>query len=282
MQILRPTLLLGSLTLVLVSLLSCTSKQVEVVLPSGPQTLTGSLTPAELSLNRRGTHVLRQMGRDVYYVESSLLNLRSFEGMDVTITGTLEKNTDASYLPVLVATNVVLISEPSHMWTVPALHLTFSAPLAWNGDVFDDGVSFTQTGSSAPLLKIHRSSLAQLPVGSPLVIGGERAVLIESGSGQVVYVQSGPNVLAVELDKTLMNPSGKDPVRSVLLLLKSIAFMNASSSSVGSAMSTGSSATSTQSAMPCGGPAGILCPTGMYCAITDTQLGIGVCSGISH
>ncbi len=278
---LKSSFILGATAVVAISLFACTPKQPVVTLPVGPQTLTGSLSPVELSLNRRGTHVFRQMGNDIYYVESSTVNLRPFEGMDVVITGNIEKNTDSAYLPVLVATNVTLISEPSHLWTVASLHITFSAPLAWNGDVFDDGVIFTQTGSEIPLLKIHRSSLSQLPTGSPLIIGGERAVLVTSGSGQVVYVQSGQDVIAVELDKSLMNAEGTTPVRSVLLLLKSIGFTNSSSSSFGSsAMNGADSSLSVSTDSPCGGPAGILCPAGSYCAITDTTLGIGTCHQI--
>ncbi len=46
------------------------------VLPQGPQTLTGTLIPAELSLTRRGTHVLKVDGDDVAFVESAAVNLR--------------------------------------------------------------------------------------------------------------------------------------------------------------------------------------------------------------
>jgi hypothetical protein len=275
----RAVSLTSATVLLLVALTSCSPKK-QVVLPTGPQTLTGAVSPVELSLTRRGTHILRQNGKDVYYVESSIVNLRSFEGMDVTLTGTLEKNTDPSYLPVLVTTSATLIQEPSHLWMVPVLHMTFSAPLTWNGDVFDDGMSFSQTGSSITLLKIHHSSLVQLPTGTPLVVGGERAVLVASASGQVIYIQNNAAVLTVELDQSLSSPSGKEPVQSVLQLLKSIVFTNPSSlSSSGSSFSV--SGTGSLMGTPCGGPAGILCDAGNYCAITDTTLGIGVCRPFS-
>lgn len=247
----------------------CTREE-PIVLPTGPQTLTGALSPVDLSLTRRGTDVLRQNGRDVYYVESSVVNLRAFAGMDVSVTGTLEFNTDTKALPVLVATQVTRIEQPSHPWTIPALKLTFSAPLAWTGDVFDDGIRFTQTGSLTPLLTINRSSLASLPSGTPLVVGSQRAVRVSTASGVVVYVQNGPDVIAISLDKSLSDPAGKEPVQSVLQLLKTLVF-TASQSSIPVTSSGSFSGT------PCGGPAGILCAAGSYCAITDTSIGSGVC-----
>lgn len=268
------TILLSVATLGFFVILSSCSGKEEVVLPVGPQTLTGALSSVELSLTRRGTHILRLNGRDVYYVESNMINLRTYEGMDVSIEGALEKNSDPASLPVLVAKKVTLVEEPSHAWTVPALHLTFSAPLQWHGDVFDDGISFTQTGSTLSLLKILRSSLAELPTGTPLVVGGQRAVRIDTSSGQVIYVQNGKDILAITLDKSLQGTSGKEPVKSVLHILKSFAFTNTSSSGSGAIIGTGTGAVA---GSPCGGAAGILCPSGSYCAITDQAAGIGVC-----
>lgn len=265
---LRSLIISASSVVLCVSIVGCTPKKV-VSLPVGPQTLTGALSPVDLSLTRRGTDVLRQNGHDVYYVESSVINLRNYEGMDVTITGTIEANSDPQALPVLVATKADIIEEPSHSWTVPALHLTFSAPLAWNGEVFDDGVSFTQTGSTTTLVSVHRSSLSSLPSGTPLVVGGERAVRVEAGSGTVVYVQNGSDIIVISLDKSLSNPSGKDLAQSILQMLKSMVFATPTSAS-----STG---TGTLTGSPCGGPAGILCPAGSYCAVQDAVAGIGVC-----
>ncbi len=261
---------IGLTTLIAVVFLNGCSKKPTVTLPTGPQTLTGALSPVDLSLTRRGTDVLRQNGRDVYYVESTMVNLRTFEGMDVEITGLLEENSDPRALPVLVATKAKIIQQPSHPWTVPSLHLTFSAPLSWNGEVFDDGVSFTETGSTTTLLSVHRASLGSLPAGTPLVVGGQRAVRASAGSGVVVYVQNGTDIIVIALDKSLSDPTGKEPVQSVLQMLKSIIF-----SAPSSRPSTGSGIMVTGS--PCGGAAGILCPGGSYCAVTDTVQGIGVC-----
>ncbi len=265
-------------TFCIVTVLSGCSQKPVTVLPTGPQTLTGALSPVELSLTRRGTHILRQNGHDVYYIESTVVNLRSLEGMDVTLTGVLEKNSDAASLPVLVATSAAPIEEPSHPWSVPALHLTFTAPLSWEGNVFDDGVSFTQTGSTHALLKILHSSLAALPAGTPLVVGGERAVRVDAGSGQVIYVQNGSDIVAMTIDQTLQGPTGSKAAQSLLHILKSIAFTSASSSGSGAVKTTGSGA---MAGVPCGGVAGILCPSGSYCAISDQAQGIGVCRSLT-
>ncbi len=262
-------------TFIGLALLNGCTKEPEVVLPTGPQTLSGALSPVDLSLTRRGTDVLRQNGRDVYYVESSVVNLRSFEGMDVTITGTLEINSDPKALPVLVATDVRRIEQPSHPWSVPALKLTFSAPLAWNGEVFDDGIKFTETGSISPLLTIYKSSFSTLPTGTPLVVGGQRAVRVMTASGTVVYIQNGSQIVAITIDQTLNDPAKKEPVQSVLQLLKTIVFTS-------NASSTLSSGSGSLSGTPCGGPAGILCEQGSYCAVTDTTIGSGICRPLAR
>lgn len=264
---------IGFTIFIALGFLSGCKKDVPPALPIGPQTLTGALSPVDISLTRRGTDVLRQNGRDVYYVESSAVNLRPYEGMDVIIDGTIEANSDPKELPVLVATKVTRIEQPSHPWTVPALKLTFSAPLTWNGDVFDDGISFSETGSTTPLLTMYKSSLSILPTGTPLVIGGQRAVRVTTGSGTVVYIQNGPHIIAVTIDKTLNDSARKEPVQSVLQLLKTIVFTSSASS-----VTSGSGSLS---GTPCGGPAGILCEPGSYCAVTDTTIGSGVCRPLS-
>ena len=111
----KPSRLFVATSILFCIVLSACQKPIEPTLPLGPQTLTGSLSPVELSLTRRGTHIIRKNGDDIAYVESSTLNLRSFEGMDVTVDGTLERNTTAAALPVLVAKNITLLTEPSDL-----------------------------------------------------------------------------------------------------------------------------------------------------------------------
>lgn len=273
---LRSTIFVSVVSSLLI--LSACNKPTQTALPQGTQTVTGALMPAELSLNRRGTHLLSLNGQDVYYVESSTVNLRNFEGQDVAVTGLFELNSDPAAFPVLVATKIVSVESPSHPWTVPALNLRLSAPLTWNADIFDDGIIFSQTGSTVSLLKIHKSSLAQLPTGTPLVVGGLRASRVTTASGVVIYVQNSKDILAINVDKSLVDVQKSDLAQDALRVVRSISFTNVSSSS-SSAFPTG---TGSVTGTPCGGAAGVLCPTGSYCQITDTAAGIGVCRSLSN
>ncbi len=254
--------------------LTACGKTPVVELPTGLQTLSGSLSAVELSLTRRGTHILRQHGDDLYYVESSTVNLREFEGMDVLLKGMLQKNTEDTDLPVLVADNIRLIEEPSHVWTVNVLSMKLSAPLTWNASLFSDGIRFTATGSPISLVKLVRSSLEQLPSGTPLVVGGKQAVRLDTASGQVIYVQNAKDIIAISIDSSLSGAKGKQPAQSVVRLLTSIVFTNAPSGSGSYASQSGSAPSG---GMACGGVAGILCPSGSFCNITDKASGIGVC-----
>ena len=263
----------GILLLLLLLQVSCKPEKA-LPLPTGPQTLSGSLHSVELSLVRRGTHVLRQQEKDVYFVESSTINLREFEGADVVIKGALEQNVSQSFLPVLIATEVGFQELPLKEWSVPLLHLRLQAPSAWDGSVYDDGILFTQTGGTRTMLKIYRSSLETLPSGTPMVVGGERAVRVERGSGSlVVYVHHAPDLLMI----TYNPPAGEQAATSLqyfVRLLRSITFTQTPYRGSGSTL-TGSG-TST-GGIPCGGLAGILCPTGQYCEVNDATTGIGKC-----
>lgn len=247
----------------------------QAVIPEGVQTLSGSLQPVDLSLTRRGTHVLLQDGKQVYYVESSAVNLRTFEGMDVVVTGSVERNLNDEYLPVLVATEVKENVVPSQDEDIPLLNVRLKVPLNWVRQEFDDGVSFTQGVAGPTVLKLYASTMAYLPSGTPLVIGGERAVRIQkAGSGSVLlHVQHGKDFLTFSYTPTEdMNDA------DLLRILKSVVFTNKSSSSSGSgATVVVPSGSGSQAGMPCGGEAGILCPAGSYCGITDTATGIGHC-----
>jgi len=244
------------------------------VIPSGVQTLSGALQPVDLSLVRRGTHVLLQDGKQIYYVESSAVNLRSYEGMDVVVKGTVEANSNESYLPVLVATEVKENIVPSREEEVSLLNINLRIPLDWVTQEFDDGVSYSRTVAGPSVLKLYKSTMAYLPSGTPLVIGGERAVRIQkAGSGSVLlHVQHGKDFFTI----SYAPEQGMSDV-DLLRVLKSIVFTNKSSSSSGSGSVVVPSGTGSQVGMPCGGEAGILCPAGSYCGITDTATGIGHC-----
>ena len=105
------------------------SKPVDLVLlPQGTQEVSGYLIGAELSLVRRGTHLLLQDGIERYLVESKVIALRAFEGKEVRIRGFFENNIDAAHLPVLV---VEEIREQEDGWKKvdsETLGLTFDTP----------------------------------------------------------------------------------------------------------------------------------------------------------
>lgn len=254
-------------------------------LPQGTQTLTGTLIPAELSLSRRGTHVLKVDGEDIAYVESTTVNLRLFELTDVGVTGVFHVNTDPTDLPVLIASNVHAIDIPAESREIPSLGMTLRVPSDWSMQSFDDGVSFALTGSSTPLLRVMRASITRLPDGTPMFVAGYNAVRINGEDGaQTVHVMAGRSVVTFT-----WTPDDEAQTAAFAQMLRT-AIVRASSSSArtqtGATMSRASSpggsagsATSTAPGQPCGGPAGVLCPAGSYCAVTDAD-GVGTCKAL--
>lgn len=251
-------------------------------LPQGVQTLTGTLVPAELSLTRRGTHALKVDGEDVAYVESASVNLRLYELTEVGVTGAFTHNTDPSDLPVLVATSVRAIEIPAVSVDLPTVGLTLKVPESWEYQVFDDGVAFGLTGSTTPFLRIMKTSLTRLPdEGTPMFIGGYDAVRVQGKDGQSFFVQGGRIILSFTW-------TSRDEAQSAAFaqMLRTAIVRSASSSSSQRTMTGGvfvlpSSAASGSDASagkpkPCGGPAGVLCPAGTYCAVTEAD-GVGTC-----
>lgn len=304
----RFTLFVCSAALAL-GLVACSSPQTTSTLPLGPQTLSGFVKVAELSLTRRGTDLLLRDGAPVCYLESSTVNLRSFEGRSVVLSGTVEPNTDAKDLPVLVVQTVVAgAGTGTRTWTIESLKLSIDTPLEWRGKVAGVGAQFTSSGASAPILTLFTegqdhllSSASSAPRGMTFTsfgLGIHRAVELfnaETGSAKVqvdlrpTITDSGANILTL-----LFTPSGEevqiDPDAwrvTVDDVVHSLSFSGEGASSSVSFPPTSSSASSVTEAplpltgsgvgMPCGGTAGILCPTGMFCEITDVQANTGQC-----
>ncbi len=155
------------------------------------------------------------------------------------------------------------------------MQLSLRVPQQWTAKFFDDGVAFSVTGSTVPLLNIHKTGLLSLPIGTPLVVGGERAVQSGSGSVADIFVQHGKMILSVSPGVVLQASDSSSHV--LTHILKSLVFQTTQTSSGTVVIPSGSGGTA---GSPCGGAAGILCPDGSYCAITDTVLGIGQCRKI--
>jgi hypothetical protein len=252
-------------------------------LPDGPQTLTGTLVPAELSLTRRGTHVIEVNGKDVAYAESASVNLRLYELTDVGVTGTFRLNTDPSDLPVLVVTSVRPIEIPAVTVDAPSVGLTLRVPTEWSMQSFDDGVAFSLTGSATPLLRVARSSLTRLPQGTSMFVAGYDAVRVDGpDGGQTVHLQTGRGVITFT-----WTPDDDAQTPAFAQLLRTLAVRSGPSSLPGtssgivlpppsSSADAGSAASAVAGPRPCGGPAGVLCPAGTYCAVNSPD-GVGTC-----
>ena len=188
------------------------------------------------------------------------------------ITGTLQENNDNSLLPVLIATDVRPPSSVLKQWTLDTAQMKFSVPEEWSVQSNALGYVFTGSGSYEPVLRVRKVDLLVLPAGSTMAVGGEKAVSVTDGSGQIVYVQNGKNMVAFAFF-----PKGTVEQKNALgyafkQVLKSVSFAKSPTS----ASSTASGSPSPLG-QPCGGEAGILCPSGSYCEVTDPVTNVGRC-----
>lgn len=242
-------------------------------IPEGEQTVTGILKPAELSAVRRGSHIIEQDGTDAYYAESSLVNLREYQDKRVTLRGQFEHNTDPDDLPVLVVDTLVDVEESVVEHVLSTLHVRLSAPVHWKLTEREGKYQFRTEGESEdPLLVLWEEEAQDLPSGGvPIVVDATRATKLtdELSHTQLVAVKRDETVL------TLRFSPGKRLSADRLqhdfdTLLKSIELIDDSGDP---SPSIGTGALST----PCGGVAGILCPTGYFCDIQDFDENIGRC-----
>jgi hypothetical protein len=273
-RIRRPALVLLALGAFTFTLVSCKGHPITEI-PEGEQTLTGVLLPVPISLSRRGTHALLQNGEEVSLVESSAVNLRQIEGIDVVVTGHFERNTDPDALPVLVASGVTLVNLQMRTWPLPAQGISLETPTSWSPTYFPDGVQFSQTGSNV-FLAVSTGALSPLPATGRMTVGGRPAALVTSSGAQTLYVHNGSSMLQMEFAASI---AGGDTL--VMRIIRSVRFAGPSSASSAPRTGTGS-ATSSVTGIPCGGAAGVLCPSGQYCEITDSATNIGRCRTVQR
>jgi hypothetical protein len=251
---------------------------------------------AELVLGRRGTHLLLQQEKPVTYVESSVVNLRAQEGREVELQGIYEPNTDRhTSLPVLVVQKILSGGEAEkRAESLPSLGITLSVPRAWTAKKETDRARFSASGSALTILDIRKqqndevSSLlgkASSSASPALTIGGHTAatVLREQQLTFAAFVQIPASVSAdaYTLSFTFALDT-RTPVQQqvddALAILRTVKFSVSSSSARSAPAASASSIDPAAKGKPCGGPAGILCPGGYYCQITEVGGDIGKCT----
>ncbi|MDD4319772.1 MAG: hypothetical protein PHW10_05620 [Candidatus Peribacteraceae bacterium] len=294
----RTGFFVGCLLLLALPLAGCFGSD-PAPLPQGPQTVEGLVKGISLSVTRRGTHVLVQNGEELYFLESSTVNLGAFEGRIAQLTGTVEYNTDPKDVPVLVVTAAQGGFDASvRTWAIPSMGISVDTPREWKGKITGAGAQFTATGSVQPLFTLFLEGSGSLLTASSsdgeatgystFLLGAHRGVRLRNN-------ETGSEKVQIDLGNDAIDPS--QPILTFLFLafgeqemdgdawrtlkedvVRSVKITNASSSSSAAYSSRAPLPLSGSGAgMPCGGAAGILCPAGLYCEITDVASNVGQC-----
>lgn len=247
--------------------------------PLGPISATGTLISADVSLLRRGTHLLLVNGKKMYYVESKTEDLVNKVGQTVHIEGIAEANTSPDDLPVLVATKLTSVQGESglHVWNIPALDIQMQTPNAWTATIKNSVASFALPGEEKPLLVIRISGSGSLPAeGTHYYLSGRRAVRTNPKEGTIedVYVLNGETVLFFHFDASTQQSVERMEDAKLLenefeYALNSIKFLSDRASN--------SANSGSMIFAPCGGEANVLCPHGSFCDIADPVAKIGKC-----
>ncbi len=284
----------------------CTEK--EIPLPEGIQTVSGYLTSVPFSLQRRGTHALLTASGStlIAYAESSAVNLRLLEGQDVQLEGVLEKNLSPKDSPVFVVQKVLQGSdEQMRPWAIPALGLSVNLPKSWKGTIKGGSATFTAAKPSIPSLTITTRNVAASSPGSDQPLYGPLPVSSDAADGELLVVglrkaQAHINAEGFWIVRIAPSASGGSetvftfpplPVELHLMpyrtILKTVQFsVGTTASSVRTEASfsalppasAGSTSRASGEGAACGGVAGILCPKGLLCTITDPVSESGVCA----
>jgi hypothetical protein len=282
------------IALTLTLTLPACSQQKET-LPSdiyGPLTATGTIASTGASLYRRGTHVLMMDGQSRFFLESRTVDLRHFEEKEAIVRGELELNTHASFLPVLVVTDVEPVApseelQESQRLDVPSLHLSLDAPREWQGSIEGEKLLFRLEKGEDPFLTVSIAAVSMPLEGIPLRVAGRNGLRIvdEKSNEHLVYVEQREGmVIFFTFTPDSETPSLRD---AFYALLHTVQFESETSSSSTSLPSEapkgakeGSSSPPSDPFIPCGGPAHVLCPEGMYCEVREIETGIGACKAI--
>lgn len=264
----RKTILLASVLL----LSGCFQKDLPP-LPTEPITATGVLLPADLSLSRRGTHLLHINGVDTYYVESPTVSLKNLEGERVGLHGVLSYNLDRNDLPVLRVDHVSVSRIAGTSVSLPAFQMRIVLPSGWQKNEAAGVLLLSPLGALSPLLSIAKANDTVLPEGISLFLGGHKAVrTLKADNTEDFFIETAGGIVKVSTLAVVGTGTGSTIASDLSGILKSIQF-DAVRASSSSSLGAGSSVGKTY----CGGAAGILCPQGSFCVITDAASNTGFC-----
>ena len=281
-----PSWFFGSALLLCTLFLTACGDDEPIVLPEGVQVLTGSVLPTDISLLRRGTHLFQVDDEDVYFLESTAVNLRKYERKHVVLQGEVSPNVDSSYLPLLTVEAVLdVLEQETKEWKLRSFGVTFELPDSWGGSIESALSSFVPLGSSDPAIifqweeseeqEKEENTEEQLDYDStPIVIDGTRATKsVDSQTGNETVRIERPNGVIQITYIALDHPHAQQWHADWISALASMEL--ADTRVPDTPTSTGAITGS-----PCGGPAGILCPEGFYCDVTNLQENIGVCRSL--
>ncbi len=249
-------------------------------LPLGPASATGTVVATEVSLVRRGTHILRVGNRDLFFLESKIENLQEFDGKTVSVQGILEANSHQKYLPVLIVSSITALDMPDapRQWRIPSLGIEVTTPRTWKANIKNDIVTFAVSDNDPTVLTITKKSDVGLPQGGTIdYVDGRRGVRqTDKATGlEDAYFIDGKTVMRLQFTPEQIAMSGADALEKAHQefddVIRSLRWLGGTTLSAGN--TTGSGSTS----QPCGGSAGILCPSGYYCDVFDAAANIGKC-----
>lgn len=272
-------------------------------LPVGVIKLHGILTPLPISLDRRGTHMISSGSTVIAYAESTTVDLHNYENKPVELQGSYDQSTVDLKPPIFVVTAALASDDHTKSWTIPSLGFTVRTPNDWQSKLSDKGVSFTMTGSTAPILTaafrswddilFNGTGTGAMPstARETLLISSFRAVRLTDQKGRVILMIDRGALPSIPFAQRMLSmvftpPAGMtladaaDIYFAIELSLKIGDGPSSSSYSVPPMPSSGGTSSDDGSALgkPCGGVAGILCPSGYYCNITDRAQNIGKCA----
>lgn len=245
----------------------------------GPSTATGTIVATGSSLHRRGTHLLTMNGRNRFFLESRSVHLNDYIDQYVSVEGEIAPNTYSSFLPVMQVVSVVPIEGGAtpdvQRYDVASLRLTLEAPRLWQSSLDHGRLTFQYTEEDQPFIAVEHDETGVLPQeGIPIRIDGRNGV-------RIVDEETGVHRAYVKLSDDMIilftfGPKGPGSMGlrdAFYTMLQSVEFPE----EVEEGVEVEEGTEVKGSGQPCGGSAGVLCPEGEYCAVTEFATGIGQC-----